>query len=104
MHYKLVEKIIDHTCIPLHAKWSFQKCFEFELYCLNSCLRASDIFIEVDSNIESFKHSRLELKTLRYNGILFHKLEVCMTIYTFINFVNEVCSVLGNSNAQNLGM
>ncbi len=57
---------IDHI-IAMHgiATWSFQEHLEFEIYCLDSCLHASDIFIKVNLNTKLYDDYSLELETFR---------------------------------------
>jgi hypothetical protein len=47
------------------ATWSFQEHLEFEIYCLDSCLYASDMLIEVDLNTKLYDDYTLKLKTFR---------------------------------------
>jgi hypothetical protein len=44
------------------ATWCFQEHLEFEIYCLDSCLHASDIHTEVTLNIKLYDDYRLDLK------------------------------------------
>jgi hypothetical protein len=48
------------------VKQSFQAHFEFEFYCLNKCLEPNDLFLDYESNNNSFEDPSLRLqKTLR---------------------------------------
>jgi hypothetical protein len=47
------------------ATWSFQEHLEFEIYFLDSCLHASNIFTKINLNTKLYEDYSLELETLR---------------------------------------
>jgi hypothetical protein len=64
---KIDYKLYLHA-ITIHGlqRKSSQKHFEFEIFCLKSCLHASEL-IAYDFNLESYKDSSLQLNIPRLN-------------------------------------
>jgi hypothetical protein len=64
---KINYKLYIHA-ITIHGlqRQCFQKHFEFEIFCLKSCLHAGEL-IAYDFNLESYKDSSLQLNIPRLN-------------------------------------
>jgi len=48
-------------------RWSLQPHFEYELHCLNECLKGMDPFLNCELDTNSFDDPNLKLQTFNYN-------------------------------------